>query len=179
MKDIIEVYSDAIVSVICAVAVITLFVNIMTEYKDIILAFLNQIIYRYLLTLVCNIRGENMKNIIETSCYLLIMTIICYISLEFIIMNTEIADVGKMQQYVSHYIEIYGKTQKNNDELDSAVFDTIYNAAKDRGMSVTCQYETQTENYKYYRVSVSKNIGIKLMSLNRLYTSECLVKCKA
>lgn len=53
-----------------------------------------------------------MKNIIETSCYLLIMTIICYISLEFIIMNTEIADVGKMQQYVSHYIEIYGKTQK-------------------------------------------------------------------
>ena len=43
MKDIIEVYSDA---VICAVAVITLFVNIMTEYKDIILAFLNQIIYR-------------------------------------------------------------------------------------------------------------------------------------
>ena len=109
-----------------------------------------------------------MKNIIETSCYLLIMTIICYISLEFIIMNTEIADVGKMQQYVSHYIEIYGKTQKNNDELDSAVFDTICNAAKDRGMSVTCQYETQT-----------KNIGIKLMSLNRLYTSECLVKCKA
>ena len=89
-------------------------------------------------------------------------------------MNTEIADVGKMQQYVSHYIEIYGKTQKNNDELDSAVFDTIYNAAKDRGMSVTCQYETQTENYKYYRVSV-----LKLMSLNRLYTSECLVKCKA
>lgn len=62
-----------------------------------------------------------MKNIIETSCYLLIMTIICYISLEFIIMNIEIADVGKMQQYVSHYIEIYGKTQKNNDELDSAV----------------------------------------------------------
>lgn len=58
-------------------------------------------------------------------------------------MNTEIADVGKMQQYVSHYIEIYGKTQKNNDELDSAVFDTICNAAKDRGMSVTCQYETQ------------------------------------
>ena len=46
MKDIIEVYSDAIISVICAVAVITLFVNIMTEYKDIILAFLNQIIYR-------------------------------------------------------------------------------------------------------------------------------------
>ena len=42
MKDIIEVYSDAIISVICAVAVITLFVNIMTEYKDIILAFLNQ-----------------------------------------------------------------------------------------------------------------------------------------
>ena len=27
MKDIIEVYSDAIISVICAVAVITLFVN--------------------------------------------------------------------------------------------------------------------------------------------------------
>ena len=78
-----------------------------------------------------------------------------------------------------HIIEIYGKTQKNNDELDSAVFDTICNVAKDRGMSVTCQYETQTENYKYYRVSVSKNIGIKLMSLNRLYTSECLVKCKA
>lgn len=46
MKDIIEVYSDAIISVICAVAVITLFVNIMIEYKDIILAFLNQIIYR-------------------------------------------------------------------------------------------------------------------------------------
>ena len=39
MKDIIEVYSDAIISVICAVAVITLFVNI-------ILSFLNQIIYR-------------------------------------------------------------------------------------------------------------------------------------
>lgn len=102
-----------------------------------------------------------MKNIIETSCYLLIMTIICYISLEFIIMNTEIADVGKMQQYVSHYIEIYGKTQKNNDELDSAVFDTICNAAKDRGMSVTCQYETQTENYKYYRVRRIKKYRYK------------------
>ena len=44
MKDIIEVYSDAIISVISAVAVITLFVNIMTEYKYIILAFLNHII---------------------------------------------------------------------------------------------------------------------------------------
>ena len=33
MKDIIEVYSDAIISVICAVAVITLFVNMMTEYN--------------------------------------------------------------------------------------------------------------------------------------------------
>ena len=32
-------------------------------------------------------------------------------------MNTEIADVGKMQQYVSHYIEIYGKTQKNGIDL--------------------------------------------------------------
>ena len=46
MKDIIEVYSDAIISVICSVAVITLFVNIMAEYKDIIWSFLNQIIYR-------------------------------------------------------------------------------------------------------------------------------------
>ena len=53
------------------------------------------------------------------------------------------------------YRDIWKDTE-NNDELDSVSFDTICNAAKDRGMSVTCQYETQTENYKYYRVSVSK-----------------------
>ena len=77
-------------------------------------------------------------------------------------MNTEIADVGKMQQYVSHYIEIYGKTQKNNDELDSAVFDTICNAAKDRGMSVTCQYETQTEKYRYKTYVIKQVIYIRM-----------------
>ena len=78
-------------------------------------------------------------------------------------MNTEIADVGKMQQYVSHYIEIYGKTQKNNDELDSAVFDTICNAAKDRGMSVTCQYESKRiKKYRYKTYVIKQVIYIRM-----------------
>ena len=83
-----------------------------------------------------------MKNIIETSCYLLIMTLICYISLEFVIMNTEISDVVKMRQYASHYIEIYGTTQKDSEELDKKVSDAVADTAHKRGMTVTCQYET-------------------------------------
>ena len=131
-----------------------------------------------------------MKSILETSCYLLLMTLICYISVEFVIMNTEVSDIREVQQYAAHFIEIYGKNDNvqetgNNKNsivpeqfnLDTNSYKKLAEYAKREGMRFECSYEAATDEYVYYRICISGNIGVRIFNLEKEYKAESLVKC--
>lgn len=56
---------------------------------------------------------EHMKSIIESSVYLIIMSIICIISLDFIFINKSICKGQELQQYIRDTILIYGEKQQH------------------------------------------------------------------
>lgn len=129
-----------------------------------------------------------MKGILESSCYLLLMTIICYISLEFVMMNTRVSDIRSVQQYAAHFIEMYGRAESageiladsqddNIHKLDGNTYKKLEEYVGNEDMRFECSYVNKTEDYVYYRVCISGNIGVRLFNLEKEYTAESLVRC--
>ena len=62
-----------------------------------------------------------MKNIIESSVYLVLMSFICVLSVQFIIINTKVTKVNEVATYIENYIEANGtclSTQKTIKQVD-------------------------------------------------------------
>lgn len=91
-----------------------------------------------------------MKSVIDVSVYILVMAIVCFISLDFIILNNDISKKQETIEYIKDYIELYGKSVEENvieqgkgkkyrlnEETEAAV-----NAlAQKNGMSIDIAYE--------------------------------------
>lgn len=63
-----------------------------------------------------------MKNILESSIYLVLMSFICIISVQFIIINTKVSKVNEVATYIENYIEANGtciSKQKTIKKIDT------------------------------------------------------------
>jgi hypothetical protein len=130
-------------------------------------------------------RGEGslVKSIIDVSVYITIMTIMCFISLDFILIN---AGLGRKQdaiEYISSYVEIYGTGTESETEdgnktyvLDENVMKTVKDIAAERNMEVDITYQETTENYHYYRMVTSYMIHSGMLGIDKKQTSVCLVR---
>lgn len=126
-----------------------------------------------------------MKSVIDVSVYILVMAIVCFISLDFIILNNDISKKQETIEYIKDYIELYGKSVEENvieqgkgkkyrlnEETEAAV-----NAlAQKNGMSIDIAYEDITERYYYYRMNIEYDIKMMMPDVTKRQRWVCLVK---
>ena len=58
-----------------------------------------------------------MRSIIEVSAYVIIITIMCYLGIDYVRMNMQVMDMNEAVRYVENYIEI-NATMDNTYEID-------------------------------------------------------------
>ena len=116
-----------------------------------------------------------MKAVLETSAYLLIMAVICFISLDFVFMNMSITEAAETEQYIEDYIEVYAKINADNG-IDATTLETVNNYAESKGMQFSYIYETSTDTYAYYRIELKYMLNERLFKLNKTHTYDGLVR---
>jgi hypothetical protein len=116
-----------------------------------------------------------MKGIIEASIYLIIMTLICVISVEFIILNRQVSKVNEVSGYIRDYIEVHG-TQTDNQKLDAHTENVLTEYAKENHMSFTYNYEDHTSKYEYYNIQVGYTLEFPLFHIKKEHSCKRLAK---
>lgn len=116
-----------------------------------------------------------MKVIIENSAYLLVMSLICLLSIDFIMMNMRISKVNEVEQYIEDYIEIYGEVQENNS-LDESLISSIADTALKNDMTFDYEYQTQTETHAYYRIHIAYSLKSSVFRLGKTHQYEGMVR---
>jgi hypothetical protein len=126
------------------------------------------------------------KSVIDVSVYITVMTLMCFISLDFILINTGLNKKQDAIEYISNYVEIYGtSTESETDDgnktyvLDENVMKTVQDIAADKNMEVNITYQEETENYRYYRMVTSYMIHSGMLGIDKKQTSVCLVRTGA
>jgi hypothetical protein len=108
----------------------------------------------------------------------------CFISLDFILINAGLNKKQDAIEYISSYVEIYGISTESGvsdgeDEtyvLDENVMKTVQDIAAERNMEVEITYQETTENYRYYRMAASYMIHSGMLGIDKKQTSVCLVR---
>lgn len=99
-----------------------------------------------------------MKSILESSVYLIIFTLICYFSIDLIMLNNEVTDVNRVARYVENYIEAKGYSQTDKDgnrmlaeEVESEL--SLY--CNKNGVSIVFGASDETDMYCYVNYTIS------------------------
>lgn len=120
-----------------------------------------------------------MKSILETSVYLFLAAIICYVGIEFVSMNMKVSRVNEVSQYLSDYVEMYGKSQtdeQGNISLDSDTYAKLCENAQKNQIEAECVYYSETEQYIYYDMQLSYNLEIPLIGFCKKHCVNRLVR---
>ena len=112
-----------------------------------------------------------MKSVLEASFYLLLMTVMFYLCIDFVQMNQKVSCVNEVQQYIKDYIEVYGENQSGN-MLDSDTLDAVRAKAKEHGMEFSCTYAGKTSQYMYYDFRLEYHLGTAFFKLNKTHTNK-------
>jgi len=115
------------------------------------------------------------KSILESSIYLIIMSLICLLSIDFVSMNMSVSKVGEIEQYIENYIELYGENQENNT-LDEATVLAINEKLKGMGMIFTYEYMSSTESHAYYNIYLTYNIKSRVFKFQKKHTFDGLAR---
>lgn len=120
-----------------------------------------------------------MKSILETSLYLLIAALICYIGIDFVSANMRVSQVNEVSQYLKDYIEIYGSAEPVPDGsylLDSATLAAVSEKAAKSNMTVTYQYTAATREHIYYDLYVEYDLQMAVLGIQRKHICSSLVR---
>lgn len=125
-----------------------------------------------------------MRSIIECSVYIIVMTVICFISLDFIIMNAQMTNSQETIDYIRDYVEIYGTSvtagssygESTDYMLDSKVLDKVVEIAGSKNIAIDIGYEKSTEHYNYYRLHAEYNIKSALLGISKKQVSDSLIR---
>lgn len=116
-----------------------------------------------------------MKSILESSIYLIIMTLICLFSIDFVAMNMSISRVGETKQYIEDYIELYGENL-DNDTLNEKTVAAINEKLKGTGMTFTYEYMSSTESHAYYNIHLTYSIQSRMFKFQKKHTFDGLAR---
>lgn len=120
-----------------------------------------------------------MKSILETSVYLLLAALICYIGIDFVSMNMRVTKVNEVSQYVRDYIEIYGQAEKNADgsyRIDDSTIAAISDKAQENNMTIQYEYTSSTENYIYYDLYIAYDLKMPVFGFQKNHVCNNLVR---
>ena len=111
-----------------------------------------------------------MKIIVEASAYLVILSFICLISLDFIAVNK-----SELQQYIKDVIQINGISYEHRD-IDYDTNKKVCEIAAQYGADVSYEYFDAAADYDYYRLNIKYPVKSRLFGLNKLCDYKALVR---
>ena len=119
-----------------------------------------------------------MKSIIDCSVHLIILTLICFISLDFILANIDINRKQEAVCYMESYIELYGESETGDMGYDLAdgVKDSVRDIACDNGIDISISYKESTARYHYYDLICEYSLNMELMNINKIVKSHSIVR---
>ena len=80
-----------------------------------------------------------LKGIIESSIYLIIFSIICFFSIDFVLLNLRVSKASEMAQFIENSIEAYGTKEEDENghiQLDAKIINTLKDTAQKNGISL-------------------------------------------
>lgn len=116
-----------------------------------------------------------MKSIVETSFYLLLLTFICYINIDFVLMNQQVSRVNELEQYIEDYIEVHGSVY-NGNQLDEKTWAAVEEKASDYGMKLTYAYAAATQTYTYFNIQLEYTMKAGLFKMAKTHTYRGLAR---
>lgn len=120
-----------------------------------------------------------MKSILETSVYLLVASLICYIGIDFISTNMRVSKINEVTQYMQDYIEVYGEAEVMEDGsylLDENTFSVIRQKAQQNNMMVSYEYMSKTNEYVYYDLQITYDLKMSIFRLRKSYANNSIVR---
>ena len=112
-----------------------------------------------------------MKIIVEASAYLVILSFICLISLDFI----AVSKGSELQQYIKDVIQINGISYEHRD-IDYDTNKKVCEIAAQYGADVSYEYYDAAADYDYYRLNIKYPVKSRLFGLNKLCDYKALVR---
>ena len=119
-----------------------------------------------------------MKSIIDCSVHLIILTLICFISLDFIMVNVDINRKQETVSYMESYIELYGESEKGDMGFDLAdgIKDAVRDIACDNGIDINISYKESSTRYHYYDMICEYSLNMQLMNINKIVRRHSIVR---
>ena len=119
-----------------------------------------------------------MKSIIDCSVHLVILSLICFISLDFILVNIDINRKQEAVRYMESYIELYGESETGDMGYDLAdgVKDAVRDIACDNGIDINISYKESSTRYHYYDMICEYSLNMQLMNINKLVRRHSIVR---
>jgi uncharacterized protein YxeA len=122
-----------------------------------------------------------MKSILETSIYLVVMTLICLIGIDFVIMNKQVTKANELVQYAKDYIEIYGQDVRAADgstaiKMDEHTLQVLSEKAQSNHMMFSYVYEGQTDCYVYWKINMEYQMETLLFHMTKNHAYSCFVR---
>ncbi len=111
---------------------------------------------------------EHMKSIIESSVYLIIMSIICIISLDFIFINKSICKGQELQQYIRDTILIYGESSSTHT-IDDNTCQKINTLAEQYNSTVDISYFDTVNEHDYFNITIMYPVKSGIFNIKGLH----------
>lgn len=116
-----------------------------------------------------------MRSIIEVSAYVIIITIMCYLGIDYVRMNMQVMDMNEVVRYVENYIEV-NATMDNTYEIDKKTLSEVNAYMEKRGLIPEFVYEGDTDDYSYFKMITDYNMGSLFFNVKNKHTYKGIVR---
>lgn len=116
-----------------------------------------------------------MRSIIDVSAYVIIITIMCYLGIDYVRMNMQVMDMNEVVRYVENYIEV-NATMDNTYEIDKKTLSEVNAYMEKRGLIPEFVYEGDTDDYSYFKMITDYNMGSLFFNVKNKHTYKGIVR---
>lgn len=116
-----------------------------------------------------------MRSIIEVSAYVIIITIMCYLGIDYVRMNMQVMDMNEAVRYVENYIEV-NAAMDNTYEIDKKTLSEVNAYMEKRGLIPEFVYEGDTDDYSYFKMITDYNMGSLFFNVKNKHTYKGIVR---
>lgn len=116
-----------------------------------------------------------MRSIIEVSAYVIIITIMCYLGIDYVRMNMQVMDMNEAIRYAENYIEVNAAVE-DTYEIDKKTLSEVNAYMEKRGLISEFVYECDTDDYSYFNMITNYNMGSLFFNIKNKHTYKGIVR---
>lgn len=119
-----------------------------------------------------------MKSILETSMYLILMTLICVLSINYIIANRQVNSVNNTACFIKDFVEINGKWEYDEQSSYCLSKETLERIKEYMGenMQFEYTYAATTEGYIYFNACLYYEMSIPCFNISKKHPYKMLIR---